>query len=374
MGRGRVRRVAVAIALLVGGTTVLPMAAAGVYNPAETGAAVADPATGRSDRFPVEAPAGPIATTEGVAALRFDQFLIDPMGLLLRIGNEQLNDNRIRAHYLRQADRLRTKVRSGTATVPERVSLSAYLIRLGRPEEAVDVLTPVAGRDCRDFMVFANLGTATQLTGELRRAADRIQEALDYWPRDWPGMTRQQLEWYRQVERDHRRLLLLRLRERASGRARADETVDELFPELRFVGESGVYEAGQLAAAMREKLPADALARVQQLLVWLPADTRLYWLYGELLNAHGEVAAALRVLDECVYGRQYQTAELRAHRLVLLEAQARSVSPPDWLPGRRQLTVVGSLAGVVVVALLVLQVRELRRRWRGSASAKGCCR
>src|SRR5262249_9699783 len=58
----------------------------------------------------------------------------------------------------------------------------------------------------------------------------------------------------------------------------------------RFVGESGAFEVGTLAVAEKAKLPPDALDIVQQLLVWLPDDLRLYWLLGELYNARGGTA------------------------------------------------------------------------------------
>src|SRR5207244_12073881 len=61
---------------------------------------------------------------------------------------------------------------------------------------------------------------------------------------------------------------------------------------LRFVGDREKYEAGSIARAEKAKLPPDAVEIVEQLLIWLPHDDRLFWLLGELLNARGEYVTA----------------------------------------------------------------------------------
>jgi hypothetical protein len=59
-----------------------------------------------------------------------------------------------------------------------------------------------------------------------------------------------------------------------------------------------------------------------QLLLWLPLDNRLYWLYGELLNARGQVVLAADVFRELVEGRRYAPGrELRLHYRILEEAR-----------------------------------------------------
>jgi hypothetical protein len=156
---------------------------------------------------------------------------------------------------------------------------------------------------------------------------------------------------------------------------------------VHFVGESGQYEAGKLAAAEHARLPAEALAVVQQLVLWLPEDTRLYWLLGELYNADGDIGAAAKIFDDCIGNvRRFSAADLRAHRLVVQEAKPKdasallnpsvvgsdvaaenapaSGSPPSWLPDRTQLLAVGGIAALVIVLLGYFQIREMRRRRR----------
>ena len=69
-----------------------------------------------------------------------------------------------------------------------------------------------------------------------------------------------------------------------------EESLDNLFPRVRFVGPSGEYEPGLLAADQWTNLPADALTIVSQLVLWYPHDNRLYWLFAELLNTHSAAA------------------------------------------------------------------------------------
>src|SRR5262249_33176835 len=100
----------------------------------------------------------------------------------------------------------------------------------------------------------------------------------------------------------------LRLREPAGA-----GSLDDLFG-VAFVGPSGKYEAGTLAAAERKKLPAAAVALAQQLALWLPGDPRLLWQLAELANAHGDVGVAAAILDGCVTEFGLRSPELHAHR------------------------------------------------------------
>jgi tetratricopeptide (TPR) repeat protein len=348
---------------------------AGLYNTAE----------------PIE---GPAVADGGTRALGFSQFQ-DLLSTLLSIGVKQQlgsrqSDSAARKHYLARAAELQAELRSGRIAVQDRVNLSAYLIRLRKYDEAVQVLEPVAAQERQNFMLFANLATAHQLAGRLDRALAYLQQVKILWPTAWPGFAKKQLDWYRTAEKYHLELVRQRYREwsgRSSRRRQVQETLDDLFHDpngpVRFIGENGRYEAGKLAVAQRAKLPADALAVVQQLNIWLPDDTRLYWLLGELYNANGDLEAAARIFDDCVGNvRRFSAPELREHRLIVLDAKPKggsrifdlpvgqagtsagktSAAVPSWVPGRRQLVAVGGLAALAVIALGYFQIREIRRR------------
>jgi tetratricopeptide (TPR) repeat protein len=286
-------------------------------------------------------------------------------------------DNPIRERYVSRRDALQAKERQGALTVEERVNLGAYLIRLRQYDEAIQVLRTASAQDPRNFMVLANLGTAYQLRGELPSAAQYLSDGLQQVSWDRPGWSKDQQKWYRRAETYHRKLVRLRGREalQGGGRAKPPETVDALFDDgaeppqpVRFVGDDGRYEPGKLAAAERAKLPKDAVAIVQQLLIWLPDDTRLYWLLGELLNAEGDVESAQRILDDCVWTRAYPSEELKKHRQVLAAAlpppEAAAPAPAAWVPDSRHLIPVGVVAGLLIAGLAYLQIREIRRRRR----------
>jgi len=306
----------------------------------------------------------------------------------------------LREHYQDKQAELEKKNRAGALTVDESINLSEYLIRLRQYDAAMTLLGRLAREERNNFMVHANLATAYQLTGQLPQAIDALEQVKSTWPRAWNVWSDQQLQWYKRVETYQAKLVRLRFAEskRASGKLDvANLGVDDLFG-VHFVGESGQYEAGKLAADQRRKLPPDALAVVQQLLLWMPEDTRLYWLLGELLNVQGDLKMADQVFYQCSWGRRYAANQLREHWQIVKEARAKAGPPagegadfqvngigntepastpsPDqsasWLPDWPKLIIVGSLAGLVVAALAYLQFREIRRRRGKSIASKGC--
>jgi hypothetical protein len=313
---------------------------------------------------------GPNVTKEGVEALPFKYLRQEILLDLNNVANEQFQTP-LRKKYLDQRTELQVKARTGRITTEERVNLSEYLIRLRQFGKAIDLLTPVLAQERSNFMVPANLATACQQDGQLIRAREYLSITKEMMPREWPGLTVEQLKWYRRAEEFQLKLVRLRNQElvgQPSGKAKPPETVDNLF-DVAFVGENGHYEAGKIAPDQKAKLPRDAIAIVQQLLVWLPDDTRLYWLLGELMNAEGDVPAAATVFDECVWTRRYDAAALRVHRQIVQAALptpevAESV---QWAPDRRQLQIVLGLIGLLVAVLAYWQLREFRRR-RGSGS------
>jgi tetratricopeptide (TPR) repeat protein len=350
------------ICLILGCSFLLPgLCRAGLYNPAEFARDSGGP-------------------TLGPDALPYRQFR-DQLRDLLSVN--RLGSSRQRS-YTENRDRLLAKVRQGAATNDDRIELSFYLIRLRQYDEAIAILSPQS-RERATFMVYANLGTAEMLAGRLDRALSALQQVRDVWPNKWPGVNQERLAWYRRAEGYQSRLVRLRYAEsvRGGGRASAANTLDDLFGDgkepVHFVGESGQYEAGILAAEQKSKLPGDAIAIVQQLLVWMPDDTRLYWQLGELYNGAGDIEAARGIFEDCIDNRRFDAPELRAHRQVVREAKpsteplvlepapekpAEQPAAAEWLPHTGKLIAVGGAAGLMVVFFLYLQLRELRGRRR----------
>ncbi len=324
---------------------------------------------------------GPTASKGQIQALPYAQF----KGLLTDQVNAGLPiETTIRKRYQDKRNELEGKLRAGKASVEDQVNLSAYLIYLGEQARAVEILTPLIARERDNYPASANLMTAQQLVGELERAASLIPQLKGRRP-DIAGANPEQIEWYARVDSFHHRLIQERYREglrSRGGRPTPPESVDSLF-DVRFVGPSGRYEAGQLAPEQKAKLPPDAIAIVQQLLLWMPNDTRLYWLLGELYNAQGDIHTAAAIFDDCrrESTRRLDAAELREHRQIVHEAVANAPPPApvtdgladsfaansnnsasSWIPGGWQLATVGSVAGVLIAVLVYFQIREWWRR------------
>jgi tetratricopeptide (TPR) repeat protein len=258
--------------------------------------------------------------------------------------------------------------------------LAVVQLRLRNLDGALEALKRAESQNPRDFWTLTTLGTGYQTRGQLSEAARYLEAAQDFPPdSQWlesMGITR---PWFQTLERAQLKLLRLRHREGQSRPARGQRPtvdVDELFP-VKFVGPSGKYEPGKIADAEKAKLPPDAVAQVQQMLLWTPEDTRLYWLLGELYNARGDLTSADAIFEECVWSRGYKPEPLREHRLMVKEAiKAQALPPPpppeDWKPSTTKLVIVCAVAGLVLLGLGYYQARELFRVvFRRRSSARG---
>ena len=220
----------------------------------------------------------------------------------------------LRDDYLAAATRLEKLAKTRALTADELADLGAVYIRLGKPDKTLNLLAPAARKFPEHFRIAANLGTAFQLSGDLERASTMLEEAVRLAPAKW-----------KPFEQAH--LKLVKLRSKEGRTAKGPTSVDDLFG-VKYVGESGEAEAGKLAAEESKKLPTDAVAIVQQLALWLPADARLLWQLGELFNAFGDVRSAVACLDGCVTEFALAAPELRKRRQLYRAAADELVKKP----------------------------------------------
>jgi hypothetical protein len=171
------------------------------------------------------------------------------------------------------------------------------------------------------------------------------------------GLTAAQRNWWKKLDTEYLpHYYKLRLHETESHKGLSQtelakfnevEEVLPLFPlpdsnpsktPVRFVNDVGVYQPGRLAAAEQAKLPADAIAIVQQLLLWFPGETRLYWLLAELYAASNNLRDAAILFERCSWSRQY------GNRKVMMEHRTavQSAVPKDALPEDAPLTQPGT--------------------------------
>ncbi len=167
--------------------------------------------------------------------------------------------------------------KSRELTADELADLGALYLRLGQPEKAVGVLRPAQRQHSEHFRIAANLGTAWQQAGDLAQATAALEESVRLAPKQ-----------HRAVEELHLKLVRGRAKEK-KGESRLD-----LFP--------------------KDKLPANALALVQELALVLPFDARLLWQLAEIANAHGDFRTAANLLDGAVVELGLQSEEARIRR------------------------------------------------------------
>ena len=192
----------------------------------------------------------------------------------------------LREQYVGAAEKLEATAKERALTADEAADLGALYVRLGRPAKAVEVLRAAVRTHPDHYRLASNLGTAWQVQGDLAEAARALQDAVRLAPPRWKPFEEAQLK-------------LVRLRQREPKNA---STLDDLF---------GVPVDGP---GSRKKLPADDVALVQQLAIWLPNDARLLWLLAELANAHGDVRTAAALMEGVVTEYALTTRDARERR------------------------------------------------------------
>lgn len=272
------------------------------------------------------------------------------------------------------------RVREFAAKLPqltpdERVAYSADLIRTGTLGREFAELKRLTKERPLDYRLAANYAHAETLAGNwsvaVRWVEDHLLE-LDP-PGEVPGTNAEQLKWLLAVDRGlYRKWLRARAAE-AGRKSGADGDVYPLFPGVTFGG-------SELPDAEKAKLPADAVAVVQQLALWSPTDTGLLWLLAELYAANGQLREADDAFDMCTWGAGMTgQKKLMDHRTAVKSAVEKLPPPtpevltPTGAPAEpdggffdvfdpTKLWLVGGGFGLIVVALLALQVRAVVRR------------
>ncbi len=283
-------------------------------------------------------------------------------------------------------------------TLDQHLAMTAAMIRLNVPEvqpSALEAMSLLRGLTrspyAANFAMHAHLAAAQASVGEFSSAQESQQQVLDLWPKNIAEFKAEQpalyklwmdngledrLAFYRQVEELQLILYRVRMREAvARGKEKSNEglTPYDLFgkPAVKYVGESGNFEVGTIAAQEKAKLPADALRIVQQLVIWNPHDDRLYWQLGELYNAQGgkaNIEAARAIFYDLVKIKRVRSPEIFKRWEILSE----HVFPPERKDSKPPFEVKTLLIGLGVGALagvfLYWQIQALRRRKRPEAA------
>lgn len=181
--------------------------------------------------------------------------------------------------------------------------------------EAEQVLEAAYRKHPRHYGINSNLGTLYILTGKYDIAERCMETAAASAPDN-----------LRTSERLLLRLTQRRSRERLSmGMVPIDDLFGPPSAPLRYLSETGKWEAGLLAAKEVAKLPqsnpAEAIKLIQQLLLWMPDDARLLWQFGELAAVMGDKKAAYKAFDICVGNFRMSHPDLKQKRVILQQWQ-----------------------------------------------------
>ena len=243
----------------------------------------------------------------------------------------------------------------------QRLNMSTCLLRnrepgKGMPEKAIALLENLTRKEHDNFLASSTLATAYQMTGFYDRANTYHSEAFRHgWSQPFDKLSAKRrhfiqetlkwkaedFAWYAKCEKYHWQLLKLHYKELTKGPitfSKAMERLDGLFDAdapsgkpIRFVGDSGNFEPGKMAEAEKAKLPSDAIEVVEQLLIWMPDDLRLFWQLGELFNAKGDVESAKIIFNEFL-GKFSQMPEFQGLAIVDPKTQSATVDPMALLP------------------------------------------
>jgi hypothetical protein len=289
----------------------------------------------------------------------------------------------------------RVKSRPPAKTGDEEAANAVDLLRLGSGgqeafvDRALNRLAPRTRDRVPSYFAHTTLAAAHAARGEWAEAMTYHEAAqLDCeFPPQVKGWTDGQRAWLKAFDATYVPHYYRLRRADAEAKPRPapeDESPTPLFPlpakgaavaPVRFVNDAGVYEPGALAAAERAKLPADAVAVTQQLLMLFPGDTRLYWLLAELYAADGKLDEAQKILDECAWSRQYGNRRaLMDHRAALSTAIAGRDEAIDRAAAANypvSLRTIVVYFAVVVLVGIVAVLRALRRKLPGNCAPFG---
>lgn len=249
------------------------------------------------------------------------------------------NDPAEKSERGKVADRIEKAKKNPARTPEQSAALAVDLLRFNNAAEAPGALKGQR----RGFLPNVTLAHVAAAQGEWGQAVEYLTIANEITakepPAAIPGITTAQLAWQLKLNRGPLlKLVMSRWKESREKEARRregkpvelppdDELPDPIFP-VNFA-----HDGPAIAPDEQTKLPPDALAAVQQLLLWFPNDPRLYWLLAELYAAKGEFATAQKIMDSCVESFKYSNRKvLMQHREAVTKAVKDAIVPDPVVP------------------------------------------
>lgn len=267
---------------------------------------------------------------------------------------------------------------------------SAALLRFNASQQALNLLD--RGRVGRSYTLKANRTHAFAAGGQWADAETNLPDDPEDAPPPTAGTNEAQFHWQRKLDQSaYRRWLVIRT---ADSDPKTKRPIAEFTPDLLFVTPDGQPIRYWQSADEAKKLPADAVAVVQQLLLWAPWDDRLLWSLAEVYFATGrtrEAHSAYQMLASDA-GRKFQGPRLLGPQVsrvaaefaklppeevaVPVELSDTPITPPADTSGRvfGLIDPVAFYVGLglfasVLLLMVAFQVRAFRRRRRSANGA-----
>ncbi len=272
-------------------------------------------------------------------------------------------------------------------TPAEMLELTGCWLRTGQAQRVVEFLGKkrLSGNDAETILLLSHLAMAqAHDPALLPRAIVTQEEMLERWPETIKDWNYPKWHHFRKSEVALLALWRSRLREYISiGGMNIPVQLDSILGLESLVVKDN-FKPGKPPRGAWDRVGPEVESLLVQLLFWLPADSRLYWAYGEFLNAKGDQASAFKIMTELVEARQMSGVEpLFRHRAVLAREivkldepanqnqqnvpEAKSANPGDF-PMEDYLKAVG--LGIAIGAggllLILLQWHFFASRHRAS--------
>ncbi len=241
----------------------------------------------------------------------------------------------LREQLLAKATELSAKAES-LSLPAEMLELTGCWLRTGQAPRVIEFLgkKSLNGNDPETILLLSHLAMAqAHDPALLPRAIVTQEDLLARWPDTIKDWNYPKWHHFRKSEVALLALWRSRLRETISaGGLNVPVQLDSILG-LETLGAKDSFKPGKPPRAAWDRIGPEVEGILVQLLFWLPADSRLYWAYGELLNAKGDQASAFKIMTELVEARQMSGVEpLFRHRAIL----AREIGKLDE-PGAQTL-------------------------------------
>jgi hypothetical protein len=322
----------------------------------------------------------PASASGAIEALPFDEFKRRLIVTMNQFNPLPLTEGQKNADRDGRIARIADRKKNPKPTTLDTLALASDLLSVAQADEALSLVKPLDNPRRPDYLVSTTLAHVHAMRQEWGTAVEKLRSVTVFGDAEMPptvkGLSKAQRDWVERLDRDYV-LAYFTLKSKEGKIDPENEDVPPLFPlvernkphaPVRFVNDKGEYEPGTIAAAEKAKLPPDAIAIVQQMVLWFPGDTSLYWLLAELYSADGQINEALVILKECADTRKYSGRRLlMEHRGALMaEVEKRKRDEDD----KRQkafpvsLRMIAIYFGIVAVVGVWAAVRAIRRRRR----------